>query len=256
MKKLFVVAAIVLLCSISGFTQEKQNGIFQYSTIASLLEGTYDGNMTVKEFMSHGNFGIGTINNLDGEMVVMDNTTYQIRTDGIPVVLAVDAKIPFGEIVTFNPNTVFNISEVPNMDEFQKIADAKLISENLIYAFRVDGEFKNVKLRSVPIQKKPYPRLLEVIKNQVVFEYKDVKGTLIGFRMPKYMEGVNVGGYHFHFISADKKKGGHVLDFTGSNFSVKAQEFDKYNLVLPNTEDFLQKKDVKGNVEEVKKIEK
>ncbi len=79
-------------------------------------------------------------------------------------------------------------------------------------AIRIDGHFKSVKVRSVPRQEKPYQGLEDAVKHQTEFQLKNVSGTLVGFRFPHYMDGVNVPGYHFHFITADKKAGGHALD--------------------------------------------
>jgi acetolactate decarboxylase len=75
----------------------------------------------------------------------------------------------------------------------------------------VDGRFEYVKTRSVPRQHKPYPPLVEVVKDQPTFELHDVSGSLVGFRFPDYAQGLNVSGYHFHFITADRSAGGHVL---------------------------------------------
>jgi acetolactate decarboxylase len=74
----------------------------------------------------------------------------------------------------------------------------------------VDGRFEYVRTRSVPRQRIPYPPLAEVVKDQPVFELSAVRGSLVGFRFPDYAQGLNVAGYHFHFITADRSAGGHV----------------------------------------------
>jgi len=256
MKKI-VCVLFVLLCinSISVFAQQKKEVLFQYSPIASLLEGVYDGSLTIAEFKKHGNFGLGTLNNLDGEMLVFNDTVYQVRSDGIPIVAAENIKIPFGTIVTFKPGQDFQFNESVTLADFQKMIDEKVISDNLIYAVKVEGTFPFIRVRSVPAQDRPYPRLIDAIKNQAVFEYKDIKGTLVGFKIPKYMDGVNVPGYHFHFISADRKHGGHVLDCTTGGLFVQLQAIDGFELMLPDSEDFLKKKNVSSNEKELKKIE-
>jgi acetolactate decarboxylase len=65
--------------------------------------------------------------------------------------------------------------------------------------------------RSVPRQERPYRSLKEVTRTQPTFVFRGVKGTLVGFRCPEYIGVVSVPGYHFHFLTADRKSGGHVL---------------------------------------------
>jgi acetolactate decarboxylase len=254
MKKnvLFLLAGLLLL---SASLNSQDKGLFQYSTITSLLEGVYDGNLTLAEFQKHGNFGIGTFNNLDGEMVVLNDTVYQVPVDGIPRTVPSETKIPFGNILYFNANSDFDFTDTVSLADFQKYLETKLISDNLVYAVRADGVFKVVKVRSVPAQKKPYPRLVEAAKKQAVFEYKNIKGTLLGFKVPKYMDGVNVSGCHFHFISDDRKHGGHLLDCTTGNIKVRVQDVYDVKITLPDTDDFLNKKNIQRNEHEIKKIE-
>ncbi len=63
----------------------------------------------------------------------------------------------------------------------------------------------------MPRQHKPYPPLVEVVEGQPTFEFRDVRGSLVGFRFPDHARGLNVPGYHFHFITDDRTAGGHVL---------------------------------------------
>jgi len=90
-----------------------------------------------------------------------------------------------------------------------------------------------VKARSVPAQKKPYPQLAEVVKTQPVFELTDVSGTMVGFWCPSFVKGVNVPGYHLHFLRADGKKGGHVLDFIVENATMEVDDSREFSLILP-----------------------
>lgn len=253
--KVYLLIGLICLGSFPGFSQQKKKIIYQYAPISSLLEGVYDGNITALEFKKLGNLGIGTLNTLDGEMLVLNDTVFQVRTDGIPVAAKPDTKIPFGTIVNFISDQNFESKESMPLIDFQKALDSGLISDNLVYAFKISGEFPFMRVRSVPAQSKPYPRLIDAIKKQVVFEYKNIKGTLVGFKVPKFMDGVNVPGYHFHFISDDRKFGGHVLDCTTGALAVQVESLDKLELVLPDSDDFLQKKNVSGNEKELKKIE-
>ena len=46
------------------------------------MESGYDGDLTLKELQKKGSFGIGTFNELDGEMICFNNNFYQIKSDG------------------------------------------------------------------------------------------------------------------------------------------------------------------------------
>src|SRR5262249_53182823 len=82
---------------------------------------------------------------------------------------------------------------------------------NVCTAIRVEGRFDRVTTRSVPRQTKPYPPLVAAAKAQKTFALRNVVGTMVGFRTPEYMAGLNVPGYHFHFLTADRRAGGRVL---------------------------------------------
>ena len=77
--------------------------VFQNSTINALLEGVYDGSMTYGELRRHGDFGLGTFNALDGEMVAFDGEFYQIKSDGIAYPVADEQRTPFATVLFFQP---------------------------------------------------------------------------------------------------------------------------------------------------------
>jgi acetolactate decarboxylase len=86
----------------------------------------------------------------------------------------------------------------------------------------------------VPRQRKPYPPLVEVVKEQPTFELSDVSGSLVGFRFPDYAQGLNVTGYHFHFITADRSAGGHVLGCTLTHGELRVDREADLRLELPS----------------------
>lgn len=88
---------------------------------------------------------------------------------------------------------------------------ALLPSPNIFYALRIEGVFSHVKVRSVPRQENDRP-LVEVAREQPVFEFQDITGTLAGFFTPAFMASLNVSGLHLHFLSADRQQGGHLLE--------------------------------------------
>ncbi len=145
-------------------------------------------------------------------MVTLDGEFFQIKADGKVYPIADDQKTPFAVVTFFKVDKKISLPRIRDLKELQEILDRMLSSAENPCAIRIDGDFKYVKVRSVPRQEKPYPGLEDAIKHQTEFQLKNVRGTLVGFRFPLYMDGLNVPGYHFHFITADKKAGGHTLD--------------------------------------------
>ena len=186
--------------------------LFQYSTIQRPDGGVYDGDLTYGELAKHGDFGLGTFNALDGEMIALDGKFYQIKSDGVAYPVSDSMKTPFADVTFFNADQTVTIDEPLNFRQLEAYLEKLLPSLNLAYAVRIEGVFPYIKTRSVPRQQRPYPPLVEAAKNQTVFEFQNVKGVMVGFWAPKYLAGVNVAGYHLHFITADRQAGGHLLD--------------------------------------------
>jgi acetolactate decarboxylase len=207
--------------------------IFQNSTINALLEGLYDGSMTFGDLRQHGDFGLGTFNALDGEMIAFDGAFYQVKADGIAYPVADDQQTPFATVLFFRPTLTRTLKGPLDYQQFQEIVDKLVDGPNLFYAVRVDGQFASVKTRSVPRQAKPYAPLVEVAETQPVFHLENVTGTLAGFRFPDFARGLNVPGFHLHFLTADRKSGGHVLDLTLEQGELAVDASAQFHLELP-----------------------
>jgi len=229
--------------------------VYQYSTINALLEGVYDGEMTCGKLLENGDFGLGTFNALDGEMVVIDRAVYKIRSDGKAYRMSSSEATPFAVVTAFEPNMIFNI-EHDGSPALEDLLEFKVPESNLIQAIRIDGHFKYVKVRSVPKQKRPYRRLAKIVEDQSVFEIKDVRGTLVGFLIPAHFANVNMPGYHFHFITEDRSRGGHVLKCRTGHVQMQIDEVPEFHLVLPENGDFLKAKLSGDRSAELKKAEK
>ena len=100
-------------------------------------------------------------------------------------------------------------------------------------AVRLDGHFDLVRARSVPRQEPPYRPLTDVVGEQHVFELTEVEGTMMGFRFPDYAEGIEVSGYHLHFVTADRSRGGHVLDSRAAGLKVGLDPSSDLHVELP-----------------------
>ncbi len=234
MKRCFF--AIILFVTTSLFAQT--NILTQYSTIDALLKGIYEGEFSVKDIKEHGNLGIGTFNYLDGEMIICDGNVYQMNYDGNLYLMHDTIKTPFVTVVPFETTTKVELSNEMDFKGLTTELDKKLDSENYFYAFKITGTFKYMQTRSVPKQNKPYIPLAEVVKNQKVFEYKEIEGTIVGFKSPSIVKGLNVPGYHLHFISTKANAGGHILDLKTDKIIVEIDQITNFNLILPENETF------------------
>jgi len=233
-------------CQPAPQLQTGEDTLFQYSTLASLTAGVYDGDMTFAALKQHGDFGVGTFNTLDGEMVQVDNQVYQIKADGVAYPVDDAAKTPFAVVTSFAPDQTVNVTELMDCEQLKTHIDGLLPSENIPYAIKVTGIFRLMQTRSVPSQVKPYPPLAEVVKTQPTFEFRDVEGIMVGFRLPAYMAGVNAAGYHFHFITTDKTSGGHVLSCEVQDVTVEIDHTDEWEMDLPSNQAFY-KVDLSGD---------
>jgi acetolactate decarboxylase len=207
---------------------------YQVSTICSLLAGGYEGTTTVGEMLSQGNFGLGTFNGVDGEMMVLDGQVYRATTDGHTHLVDPSRLTPFAVVVPFQPQSSRGVAAEQSLDQLEAALDALPYSASRIFAARVDGRFQAIQIRSEPKQNPPYRSLVEVIKTQqVVHTLNDVQGTLIGFRFPAAASSVNVAGWHFHFLSADKTQGGHVLGLTTGDGLALVEEISDLRISFP-----------------------
>jgi acetolactate decarboxylase len=211
--KSFCLSALLLLALTSGGARAVDRELLtQYSTIPALLAGLYDGEWSCAEVLARGDLGLGTFDQLDGEMIVLDGRCYRAQSDGNVVPVVSSEKTPFACVTFFDTDLAVSNLTAGSMAGLAAALDQQLPSANLVYALRLDGTFAYVKTRSVPRQTKPFRLLTEIVKTQPTFEWKNVRGTLLGFRFPIFAKELNVAGWHLHFITADRQHGGHVLD--------------------------------------------
>ncbi len=232
MKRLFSVT-LGLCFLLAGCVSPQTDTAFQTSTIDALLAGVYDGDLSCGEVLNHGNLGIGTFDRLDGEMIVLDGEVYQVKADGKVYRPDLAMHTPFATVCQFKTDTRILLPEGTTFADVEALLDAAAPNQNLFYAIKITGHFKAMKTRSVPGQQKPYPPLQEVTANQPEFEMSNVSGTIVGFRCPPFVKGINVPGYHLHFISDDRTQGGHILGFEITKGQCEVDLLDQYFLKLP-----------------------
>jgi acetolactate decarboxylase len=213
--------------------------VYQTSTMAALLDGIYDGDVTIADLLTHGDFGLGTFNHLDGEMVVLDGTCYHLHADGTATIASGEDKTPFAAVLWFRPDKTIPVTETADRAALTRLIDNAIPSPNLTYALRVTGRFTRVRARTVMAQRRPYPPLSEATEHEPTTSLEHVTGTLAGFRTPVYEQGISVAGYHLHYLTHDRRHGGHSLDYVLDHGQITICTASELHLSLPRTAPFL-----------------
>src|ERR1700748_3760415 len=227
--------------------------LFQISASNALVEGVYSGSVFSSVLLEHGDFGIGTFEGLDGEMVILDGQIYQVtdrvrhRTD--------DFLVPFASITHFRAKSSFEIDNVACLRDIELACDQQRISDNLFSALRLDGIFETIHARAVHTVPQN-TRLLDAAKTQSAFHFENIEGTLVGFWSPRYSSSFSIPGYHLHFISKDRTKGGHVLDCTAQKLKAGIQVLSEFDIRLPDSGPFLTTNLSKDPASDLAKTEK
>ena len=215
-----------------------RNEVFQTGLMSQLLDGIYDGEMTIGELLSHGNFGVGTFNGLDGEMVVLDGVCYQVRHDGSVSLPDLRQQTPYAVVTNFVPMIKRELPQNLLRKSASQILDDFTVSKNYMYAVKIYGEFEWVRTRTVIKQEKPYPKMVAATENEDIVQFDNVTGTIVGFRTPIYEQGISVPGCHAHFIDDEHVQGGHVVDFKLRSAKVEICPGTGLQLHLPLTPEF------------------
>jgi acetolactate decarboxylase len=224
--------------ALADYFEIAHHTLYQVSTATALVEGIYQGAVRVETLRGHGDLGLGTFEDLDGEMVIVDGHFFQVRCDGS--VREVDDAVlsPFAVITRFAPEPAVTLNQCPDLTHLTSRFDSLRHSDNVFFALRVDGRFDYVRTRAMCRTEEGVP-LVQAAAVQPEFEFHDVKGTLVGFWSPEYAKTFNVPGYHLHFVSDDRTRGGHLLQCRGSDLRLQIQREGDYHIALPETEDFL-----------------
>ena len=218
--------------------EQVRHTLYQVSTATALVEGIYEGAVQVSTLRKHGDLGLGTFEGLDGEMAIVDGQFFQVRSDGSVSEVRDNVLSPFAAVTAFSADQVLTLDDCPDLSHLTSQFDTLRSSDNFFYALRVDGTFDYIHARAMRRTKEGVP-LVQAAAVQPEFEFQNISGTLVGFWTPEYAKSLNVPGYHLHFISADRKHGGHLLQCQGKNLRLQIQREGDYHIVLPETEDFL-----------------
>ena len=229
--------------------------VFITSPLAALVEGIYRADTTIGRIRQKGNFGIGTFNDLDGEMVFLDGKVYCLRPQGDAEVIGDDIRTPFALVTQFEGDTEERFDSRVAEADFEHALLDLIPSTNLMYALRIEGRFSYLRARSVPKQSNYLP-LADIAALQTVFEFHDVEGVIVGFYTPDFLSGIHMTGLHLHFITADRKHGGHLLGAATDGVTVSLQHAPSIELGLPLTLDFMTMERTRDMEADLDKVER
>jgi acetolactate decarboxylase len=212
------------------------NPVYLSAPVSALMKGLYEENTTIANIKKHGDFGLGTFNDLNGEMAMLDGIAYQLKTDGLTYSVDDAARMPFACVTFFHPTTVENVEQDLDDEGFKNLLERLLPSNNMLYAIRIDGFFSYIKVWSIHKQDN-YRPITEV--RPMAFDFHSIAGTLVGFYTPAFIRSLSMPGYHLHFLSADRRHGGHMFQCRPQKVRISIQFVPELKLNLPLTLDYL-----------------
>ena len=240
-RRLLLLTAVVVALSGCTALPPPPNVITQISTYTALERGLYDGDVTYGQLPQAGNFGIGTFDGMDGEMIAVDGTFYQARFDGSVFVADARWETPFATLTAFSPEQRLELAEPLASYDLLKAYLAKMAPPtNRPHAIKLSGMFSTIKIRSIPRQTEPFPPLADVVAQQATWEKQQLRGTLVGYWFPQYLASINAPGYHLHFISDDRQVAGHMLECSIQSGTIEIDYQDQVTVRLPQTAAFME----------------
>lgn len=211
------------------------NKLFQYNTLGALMAGLYEGSLTIGELLQHGDLGIGTLDAIDGELIILDGKAYQAKGSGKePEVIEVssDVKVPYAAVIFHQAEVIFKQRFEMTHKELQTRIESYYDGENLFRSIKIHGHFAQMHVRMIP-KSSSDQKFADVASHQPEFTRENITGTILGFWTPEIFHGVSVAGYHLHFISDDHRFGGHVLDYVITQGTVEVGAVDQLDQRFP-----------------------
>jgi len=211
--------------------------LFQTSTIEALLSGAFDGDVSLSEVLEHGSLGLGTLNGLDGELIVIDGQAWKANPDCTLIRAPGSSRTPYAVVVPFSPGPPVTLRGPLQYLDLGEAVGHRLRGTTRPVAVRVDGRFEHVRVRSVAKQRRPYPQLAQALAQQRISDLHEVPGTMVGFGFPDALDGIEMTGWHLHFATDTRTRGGHVLDFALRQGVAYLDDATKLQIELPRAVD-------------------
>lgn len=213
------------------------SGMYQVSTLQALAMGYTKKVITVGELLQHGDTGLGTFENVDGEMIVLEGRCYRALEDGRAVEAGPDLGVPFSSVTKFRGLKEFETGSIKSIADLKRVLTEKVeegFGLNSMHVARIDGHFKKLYARSEAGYESRFVSLKEILsRNQKDFCFEKTDGSLVGIYYPDYMDGINAVGWHLHFITEDRKLGGHIFETEFDNARVRLDRISRIEIQLP-----------------------
>ena len=229
----------IITAALAEALDVEHHSIFQVSTSGAIVQGLFQGCFTVADLRRHGDLGLGTFEDLDGEMILIDGHCFQARSDGSIVEASDDELTPFATVVSFIADSTESLGPVPSLHDLISQLDGLRPSNNVISAFKIIGTFDSLNLRAA-CKHESGTDLVAATADQGLFDVVDIPGTILGFWTPTYAQSIGIAGYHLHFISDDRLHGGHLLGMSAARVTAQIHQVNDVHLAIPETEAFLE----------------
>jgi len=229
---------IVLLLSAVMISAAGEKVVTQASTVNAVLKGMYDGTITFGDLKKYGDFGIGYFDKMGGEAMALDGVFYKIKSDGLTEVIKDSDKTPFFTVTNFASDTNNFTNRKFDLKGLKDYLLSMMPRKKSFYAVKISGIFDNLLARTFLSQAKPYPDIDQVIETQTEAKFTNTEGILIGFYTPEYLEGIAIPGFHFHYLSKDKTRGGHVISLNVNSITIEFFEISRFQILIPDNSDY------------------
>lgn len=237
----------------------KSNKLYQVSTLQALALGYTRPVVTVKELLENGDTGLGTFENVDGEMITLDGICYQAKQDGSIVRSDDSTGVPFAVVGSIKDGRKIKMGEMKDIEAIKLELTLRIDEDfglNSIHIARIDGFFEIIHARAGAPYRSQHVTLKDILsKTQKDFSFEKLYGTLVCVYYPDYMDGINASGWHLHFISKDKKYGGHVFEVAMSSGECLLKKMDRIDIQLPREAAFDVYALKEASKDEIKEVE-
>lgn len=214
-----------------------QNMMYQISTLQALALGYTRAVINAGALLKEGDTGLGTFEDVNGEMIVMDGHCYRADQAGHVTAVAPETGVPFAAVAKLYGEQQFLLKNMPDITSVQSELTRKIEERfglNSMHVVRIDGEFEKVDARSEAPYRSHHISLKEILsKTQKAFLFENICGSLVGVYFPDYMDGINMPGWHLHFLSEDRSKGGHVFNVSIREGTAKVDKISSIVINLP-----------------------
>jgi len=254
--KVYILIFFSFICTVNAQQIARENTLFTAGHASAFIGGLYDAFYTYKDLKLKGDFGLGAPDQLDGEILILKGKIYQTQSSGKTFEVDPNGSTPFSVVNFFKTDRVLKVTKTLHKNQLYAYLDSVLTNKNAIYAIHIYGEFDLIRTRAFPkVTQKPYTPLAEMLSLQHFFNFERINGDLVGYYIPAFMEGENISGYHFHFLSVDKQHGGHIIELLTNRITIEIDQLSNFNVALPQTTAFKNFDFKKDRTEEVKKVE-